>query len=66
MSGALLSALRNDPGVRRDAFDSGLTAEDFVEFVLDFLRTDLLFGRERGALLRELIVRVVYGGPSAG
>lgn len=66
MSGALLSALRNDPGVRRDSFDSGLTAEDFVEFVLDFLRTDLLFGRERGALLRELIVRVVYGGPSAG
>lgn len=60
MHTVLLRALQNDPAIRKETWNAGFTPEDFAGFTLDFLRADLMLGRERGAFLTALIRRCVY------
>ena len=61
MKRKLLTVLLGDEAVRREVWDEGFSAEDFVGFVVDFLVEDLMRGTDRSVFLRELILRVVYG-----
>lgn len=57
---ALCQALLADPAVRADVWSEGFPPEAFAAFVFDFLRTDLLRGRDRSAFLKDLILRAIY------
>lgn len=57
---ALLDALKGDRDIRADAWGGALTPEAFVDFVLGFIRSNLVMGQEHGELLEALIQRVAY------
>lgn len=60
MEQVLCQTLLADPEVRPGIWSDAFSPADCAAFVFDFLRTDLLQGRDRSALLQELLRRILY------